>query len=116
MIIKDKTTNIPAVELVLDKLSKLTYTKQTPTELESKEEFTVSFQIIEDIGPNNDITQLTIRVLYKNQPIYTSATNKKDEQKEILDWFYKTSEKLYLQEEKENEKLEEEGLKLLIKL
>ena len=101
---------------MLDKLNKLTYIKQSPNELETEENFTVSFTIIEDIGPNKDTTQLTIRVLYKKQPVYTSATNKRDEQKEILDWFYKTSEKVYLQEEKENKELEDEGLKLLLKL
>tara|TARA_R100001480_G_scaffold71728_1_gene82867 strand:+ start:847 stop:1197 length:351 start_codon:yes stop_codon:yes gene_type:complete len=113
MRITERTINIPALELVVDKLNKLTYIKQSPAELETEENFTVSFTIIEDIGPNKDITQLTIRVFYKQQPVYTTATIERAEQKEILDWFYKISEKLHLQEEKEKKEIEEEGVELL---
>ena len=116
MKITEKTINIPVLDLVLDKLNKLTYTQQSPTELETEENFTVSFNMIENIGLNKDTNQLTVRVMYKQQPVYTEATTKKEEQKEILDWFYKTSEKLHLQEKKENEELEAEGLRLLLKL
>lgn len=108
--------NIPILDLVFDKLNKLTFIKQTPTELETNEQFTVSFAIIEDIGINKDIRQLTVRVFYKQEPVYTAATIKTPEQKKILDWFYKKSEKLYLQEEKERKDLEEEGIRLLKKL
>ena len=113
MEIVDQKINIPILDLVLDKFNKLTYIKQSPTELETKENFTVSFNMIENIGINKDINQLTVRVNYKKQPIYAVSSNDRSEQKQILDWFYKTSEKLYLQEEKDYEELEEEGRKIL---
>ena len=87
--VKETDLVIPIKDLIFDKLSPLNYVGFTNKELFTKEGFSIWFEYDKNLGPDKDKDILTIHVKYFSHEIYTTATLKIEEQKAVLDWFYK---------------------------
>lgn len=113
MQVKERDLVIPIKDLVFDKLNTLNIVGFTKKELFTKEGFSVWFEYDKNLGPNKDKDILTIHLKYFTQEIYTTATLKSEEQKEILDWFYKNMDEIMENDDDIENELKEEGLNKL---
>jgi|8_EtaG_2_1085327.scaffolds.fasta_scaffold246561_2 hypothetical protein len=113
MQVKERTLVIPIKDLIFGKMATLEFVGFTNKELFTKEGFAIEFEYEKDLGPNKDKNILTIRIKYYTHEIYTTATLKPDEQREVLDWFYIKKDEIMENDDEIEKKIKEEGLNKL---